>query len=186
MKFELVNPYIVGSFNTTYEADTAIKAAEKFWKALTEENKHVTNNVPQFLFTLKGGDKLSHFIVHEKASVSKDKNIEFSINEVAPKISSKRLETFNKNLEKFKKECKDINSQSGGRHHHHKDDKGKDDDSSSSSSDYNYVRDYVMFRNVESPILYWWYYPTLYTTVYDSVFVPTFNYSYVPYVQIRL
>ena len=187
-KFKLVNPVIVGSFETTFETETPIKAAQQFWKALTEDDKTIINNVPRFMFTLKNEDteELHHFMVEEKP-IEGNKTVDFTIKVVDLNIPSKKLSRFKTKVKRAKDEATKIikTQQEGGKHKKRYDDKD-DDSSSSSSSDYIYsLKHLLTFRDFTQPILYWWYYPEIYT-ITDQVFIPSFNFKVAPYVSISI
>jgi len=183
-KYEVINPLIVGSFQTKYDASNAIEAGEKFWKSLTQNNKNlITNNVPQFMFTLKADDgALSHFVVKEHYPDPDNKNVDFTIEELTVKIPEKKVSRFNKKLSKERSKTNKLMEQSGGAHKKRYE-KKKDDDSSSSSDNDAFLSKYIYFKNVNSPILYWWYYPAIYTDI-KHVFIPNFNYAVTPYISI--
>ena len=185
MKYEVINPLIVGSFDSSFDAATPIDAAKKFWVSLTQDNKLITNNVPRFMFTMKGGNKdLHHFMVKEKFT-GENKNVEMSIEEMTISIPKKTLASFNKQLKQKRETADKLVSQQGGSKKRYKDDDEKDkkDDSSSSSSDYHYMRDYMIFRDMNSPVLLWNYNTVLYQPLVTELFIPTFTFSSTPYMS---
>lgn len=174
-KFELVNPYIEGNFQTVYSSKNEKECAEELWNNLSG---YLTGHVPKFAFTIKNksNDKLSHFLVKE--NIEGDL-VDYSINELNVELNKEALKQFNSKINK-------INSvQSGGRKHK----KEEDDDSSSSDSDDELFEIYekVMKKRRKAhsnPIVYWWYTPTIYEYVVGSVFCPTFVVPLMPLVEI--
>ena len=84
VKYELVNPCILGQFNTTYDVTNSMDAAKQFWNDLSP---HLTNNLPFMYITLKqNGGSLHHFKINEKISEG-SKMANFSIKEVQLKLS---------------------------------------------------------------------------------------------------
>lgn len=179
-KFKLVNPVITGTFSNTYEAETPEEAAKKFWEALTSDNKNITGNVPQFMFTMQGGasDELYHFKIHEKPSGS---TVEYHLERIYPKITDTEMKEFLLAAETAENSAKTMVKQSGGKKRY----ETNDDDSSDSSSSGDDVDDlfkYIRMRSVTRPIVYWWYAPTLYKI--NTVFTPNFVAPISPYVQL--
>jgi len=181
-QFKVVNPVIIGNFKDTYDAGVGIDAAKQFWSELTTDNKYITNNVPQFAFTLQhGGNKsLHHFIVKEKALSDNSKFADFSINEITVDLSKDQTKNFLNEVQKIKLQ---MSNQAGGKKHRKRYNED-DSSSSSSSSDEDDVLDYIRLRKFNQPITYWWYTPTMYKL--DTIFTPTFTTPLVPYVQLYI
>lgn len=115
-KYNLVNPYIDGNFNTTIKAETVMKAAGKMYEEVL--SPLFITSTSQFNFSIEGGGKMYHFSVNEKL---KGDNAKFKIEKFNGKVDDS----------KFITKLNEIKEQSGGKHKN----KHKDDDSSSSSSD---------------------------------------------------
>lgn len=189
--YELVNPSIIGKFETVYKTDDVTDAVEKFWKNLS---KHVTNNVPKIYVTFKDGSgNLHHFKITEKIN-SDSKTADYKIEKLDVKLSKAQKDHFLTEVENVK--TKHSRSQEGGRHRH------KDDSSSATSSTYSDSAtsststdtednsmyddsddyfDFVKFRNLNQSIVYWWYTPSIYSV--KNVYVPTFNVPLAPYIE---
>lgn len=172
--YQLVNPYISGQFNTSFEGSSPIKAATKCWESLSSK---FTNCIPNFAFSLQdGGNKLHHFLVKEK--VSRDGEVSFNIKPYT-KTNDAKVSKFLSKVSKL---------QEGGKR------KKKDDDSSSSSDsdELNRLR-YEHIKNkannsklVGSYMWYWSYYPTIYdVSYYDSFYIPTLVAPYMPYINVN-
>jgi len=165
-KYQLINPHIEGTLNTTFTGKDHYDAANQAWDALS---KYTLNNVPQFAFTLENVEDgcLCHFKVQEKES---DKKVKYSITKL--NLSTKNDKAFKNKLESFK------TKQSGGKKKHKK----HDDDDSSSSSDSD-VYDKILYRNLSGrryPISYVWYDPLIYNL--DYVVTPTWVLPGVKYI----
>jgi hypothetical protein len=191
--FKLINPLIIGQFNTEYKAEKGLEAISQFWNDLST---HLTNNVPNLYVTLKDGqNNLSHYKIEEKLSGG-SKITDFNISEFKLNLSQKAQEKFIKKVEGFEKKTNNnIAKQLGGakakQSRENKETKAKrykDSSSSSSSScDSSDDEDYYNFskyKRLTQPISMWYYAPTLYNV--DSVFVPTFVNPIVPYVKLWL
>ncbi len=185
--FKLVNPLIIGQFNTEYKAENGLQAISQFWNDLST---HLTNNVPNLYVTLKDGqNKLSHYKIEEKLSGG-SKLTDFNISEFKLNLSQKAQENFIEKVEGFEQKTNNkITKQLGGakakQSRESKDKRYKD--SSSSSSDSSDDEDYYNFskyKRLTQPISMWYYAPTLYGV--NSVFVPTFVNPIVPYVKLWL
>ena len=167
----------------TFAASDSTKAADEAWSTLSQ---YITNNVPKFAFTLKKVEdgKLSHFLVKE--GVSKSKDVDYSIKPLDLNLSKKEekalLSHINKMTEKrlsggAKKDDSSSSSSS---------ESGKDDEDSSSESDiYKKIRH---FKNKSQPLNYLWYSPLVYSKdgQLESVYIPSFAYPIVPYLELSL
>lgn len=168
MKYKLVNPFISGNFNDTFEGANSLEAANAAYSSLSQ---FFNNNVPKFYFSLEGNNELTHYQVQE---TKQGDRAEFSITEY--KVDAKYNAKLRSQLVKFKEE------QRGGK---------RDEDSSSSSSDSSsdsssWLEDSSTtdYRYKTDPIVYWWYYPSVYRL--RKIFVPTFVQSVTPYISVYL
>jgi phage/plasmid primase-like uncharacterized protein len=199
VKYELVNPCILGQFNTTYETPKAIDAAKQFWNDLTP---HLTNNIPQIAITLKDHDgHLSHFKIKEKLSEG-TKMANFTIKEINPKLSVKnKRELLNAVDELKQKKSMQIKQQLGGRKKRYDTEKesstsissestksatestkSTESDSDSSSDEDDDYFNFRRYNRISQPIVYWHYTPSIYQET--KLFIPTFNNPLTPYVHI--
>lgn len=179
--FELVNPYIDGSFETTYDAKTPLDGADMFWKAFS---KLIVNHISEFFFTLKDSetDKLYSFKVSE--SKSDDGEVKYTIVPIDIELTQKERYAFDENIRKLVK-------QSGGRHNIF-DDSSSSSSSSSSSDFYNDDDDieivdhaiikFNKLRVRKRPISYYIYNPSLYRL--SSTVIPIFTYPIAPVVKV--
>lgn len=173
--YQLVNPYIEGQLETTFDGSTPLKAATKCWSKLSSM---FTNCVPYFAFTLQEGGKLHHFVVNEK--VDKNNKVSFKLKEYNNVDEGK--------VNKFLSKVKQL--QEGGKRRK----KHSDDDSSSSDSDshelnklkYNHIKQRANnSKLIGTYTWYWSYYPTIYDlAVYDAFYIPTLTAPYMPYFYI--
>ncbi len=188
--FKLVNPLIIGQFNTEYRAENGLEAISQFWNDLST---HLTNNVPNLYVTLKDEqNNLSHYKIEEKLSGG-SKMTDFNISEFKLNLSQKAQKKFVEKVESFEQKTNNkIARQLGGakakaKQSRESKDKRYKDSSSSSSSDSSDDDDYYNFskyKRLTQPISMWYYAPTLYGV--NSVFVPTFVNPIVPYVKLWL
>jgi len=174
--YQLVNPYIEGDFEKVYSGKKPLNAAEKAWNKLSG---YVTGNLPRFAFTMErmSDKKLFHFVVKEKLRSSKSNTVDFSLDELSVKLDKNVTKSFKTKLSDLRKKA----SQAGGKR------KKDDSDSSSDSDDEDDLYSSILkhkYRHMNQPILYWWYTPTVYDTVLESVYVPTFVVPLAPYVEI--
>jgi len=173
-KYELINPYIEGQFDRTFNGKTHIDAAQDAWESISE---HITNNIPRFAFTLKkvSDGSLHHFQVTEKVN---DDNVNYNVTKLNIKTSKKQQKQFDAYFDKFK----NSKVMTGGqrKRRRYKDDDDDDDDDEFDDDDLYDELDFYRAINVQPPIYYWWYYPSWYH--YDHFFVPTFTGT--PYIDI--
>ena len=189
--YELVNPYIVGGMKKTFNTADSHEAANEAWGNLS---KYVTNNVPKFAFTIRkvSDGKLYHYLVKEK--LTKNKAVDFSIKELKLNLTPAEEVAFTNHIQKVEDSAS--GKLVGGKKHkhkHRKDDSSESDsdpdyDSDSSSSDdeiYDKIRN---FRNKNQPLNYLWYSPIIYNKDGNvtSVYVPSFTYPIIPYVELNL
>lgn len=175
--YKLVNPLIKGKLNTTFEANSSGRAAEKAYNSIS---KYFHNSTPEFLFTLQkvrskntqvGEGKVSDYL-HFKVIENRSGNqVNF---ELIP------YKNFNKKrLNKFKKSIRntlDENIQSGGGYRDRYDINLDEDDDR-----YLYKSDTSLRYE---PISLWLYDPYIYSI--DRLYVPTFVSSISPYVTYLL
>jgi hypothetical protein len=166
--YKLCNPVIGGDLKTSFKGKSALDAANKTWSSIS---KYISNNVPQFAFTLEKSDgSLHHFTVSEKKN---GKEATFKINKLSLDLDRKQERDFKKRLAQGKK-------QAGGKKHKKRDD--DDDDSSSSSELEGIISPWTPYHTGILPITYWWYDPYVYSL--DSLYIPTFVYPLVPYIEV--
>jgi hypothetical protein len=181
--YKLVNPYIIGKFNTTYKVENGIDAAKQFWDDLSS---HTTNNMPQLCITLqRGGDnKLFHYKINEKVTTLGSKIADYTISEVKTDISETTKTAFLNEITKLKNKVEQqAQNQAGGKRHSMKRERyNKDDSSSDSDSESDDYFDFSRFKRLSQPISYWWYNPTLYGVT--RLYYPTFNVPITPYMQV--
>ena len=180
--FKLVNPLILGQFNTEYKAENGLDAVGQFWNDLST---HVTNNMPALYITLRDeSNQLSHYKISETLKGG-SKVTDYSISELEEKLSAAETKKFLSKVEKFEvKTNAEIQRQVGGvKNPSRKRDEGSSSSSTDSDSDlegdyYNFTK----YRRLTQPISMWYYTPSIYRV--GSVFVPTFNTPIVPYLKI--
>jgi hypothetical protein len=192
--FKLVNPFVSGDFNNTFQADTPIKAANSAYKSLS---KYFSNNVPLFFFTLQeaqqdgqsgGGDDKSymHFkVVEDKVKSDGKYNCEYKI--TSHKVTGGSLQKF-KN--KIATKAIEARAQAGG----HKSRNVTDELAIFSTDDFDLLTiddssepHYRRHRRqnyytVPRPLTYYWYDPYVYRT--RNLYVPTFINNVKPYIEL--
>ena len=166
--YKLVNPYIIGSMQSTFEADSSMEAAKLAYQNLSQ---YFGNHMPEFRFTLKrlssdgkvvGGSTKSflHFKVTENKG-SND-NVKYEITELH---NAQNVANFQKRLNKVANQDEKKNNQVGGKKY------VKDDDLSDYfDSEIDRPRKGPL---VYEPIVYYWYDPFVYNYV-DRWYIPTF------------
>tara|TARA_A100001015_G_C14916086_1_gene682409 strand:- start:747 stop:1163 length:417 start_codon:yes stop_codon:yes gene_type:complete len=123
--YNLVNPYIKGSFETGFKGKTELDAASKAWESL---GKNIKQSLPKFSFTLERSSDKKLFTFTVKESVS-DGLIDFKLGRSKPTKSRKRQNAFKNKLKQLRKLDKKQKGGSKGKK------KKKDDSSSSDDSD---------------------------------------------------
>jgi hypothetical protein len=195
MKLKLVNPLLIGQFNTTYNVDKPLDAAVNFWNDLST---HITNNIPSMRITFMNDKKdLFHFKIQERLQTG-SKSVNFSVKEEKYDISKKEKEAFIKYVEnEERKITKEAQEQSGGSKIKNAPNK-KDyelpssssssdlSSSSSSSSDSSddedgLLYDFSKYRRLSQPIIYYLYTPFLYRV--KQFYTPTFVLPLIPYIR---
>jgi hypothetical protein len=102
-KYQLVNPYIIGSMNTSFEGNSSLEAAKSAYENLSQ---YFGNTMPSFRFSLKrlsadgkvkGGSEKS--FLHFEATEKKGKNnlVTFEINQIE---ADKNIQPFQQRLNK--------------------------------------------------------------------------------------
>jgi hypothetical protein len=192
VKYELVNPCILGQFSSVYESGTSLEAAKQFWSDLTP---HLTNNLPQIYITVKEqtGGVLHHFKIKEKISEG-NKMANYSIRAIKSTVSQKTKGDFLKAVEEVKKwKMSQITNQLGGKKKRYESKKkssssestDSDSDKSgaeSSDDDDDAYFNFTRYKRMSQPIVYWHYTPILYNV--SRFFTPTFNVPLTPYIHI--
>lgn len=170
VKYTVVNPFMVGKFETTYEGSDAMDAAQKFW---TKFSTKLTNNLPLFSFTIKDikTDKLHHFDVKEQMTGG---GVKTELTEKALVLSSSAVNKLNEEVSR-------LNKQYGGR-------KSNDDSSSSEDTDYKIIKKFnklnkLNFPQPYGPIVYFKYFPGLYGM--EDIYIPTFIAPVIPYIELN-
>lgn len=183
-KYQLVNPYIEGEFETEYNTKSVEDAATNAWKSLS---KYMVPHLRRFGFTMMGSNnKLHHFVVAEKMQ---NGVADFGLKEVNPKLTEKEVQNFLSKLSGLKKGT----VQSGGRRARF-DDEDKDDDLNEFMEDvFDDLEDdgdmLGLIKNnkvnwLYQPIQYVWYDPYMYHV--DWISFPTFVSPLTPVVEIAL
>ena len=159
-KYQLVNPMIEGTFDDTVKIKSGdenafLEAAEKLWSRFS---KHVSGNVPKFMFSIKNLEtgKIKHFLVKEKVGSKKkskdrddddddaddddddgfdvdDKDVLYSIDELDIDTDAKIIDDYLSNIVKFNDKP---NKKDRNHHKKHKDSMIHDSSSSSDSCEY--------------------------------------------------
>lgn len=175
--YKLVNPYVIGSMNTSFNADSSLGAAKLAYESLSQ---YFGNHMPVFRFTLKrlstdnkvvGGNSKSflHFEVNEVKG--KDDNVKYEIKEIN---GGNNIKSFQERLNKVATQDEKKGGSRSARSHGKKY-VDRDDDIDSEYSDYfdSEVEKPRKGPLVYEPIVYYWYDPFVYPTL-DRWYVPTF------------
>jgi hypothetical protein len=181
--FKLVNPLIVGSFNTEYTSESGLDAANQFWN---DFSTHITGNLPNIYITLRenGTNNLSHYKIGEKVNKG-SKTTEFTISEYNLDLSDSKKKQFIKSVEQYEKKVDaKISRQTGGDVEKKPEKKRYKDSSSSSSSDSDDYYNFGKYRRLTQPISLFYYTPVIYDV--PSVFIPTFTVPLTPYVKLYM
>ena len=193
MKLKLVNPLLIGQFNTTYNVDKPLDAAVNFWNDLSS---HLTNNMPTMRITFMDDKReLYHFKIQERMQGGA-KSVNFTVKEEKHKMSDKAKKEFINYVTSEEKKIKDkAEEQSGGKMKNAPNKKdyeipssssSSSDLSSSSSSDSSdeedgELYDFSKYRRLSQPIIYYSYTPFIYKIT--RFFTPTFVLPLTPYVR---
>lgn len=180
--YKLVNPVLVGSINTSYQAKDESSAANEAWATLS---KHITNNVPKFAFTLHGEGKLHHFMVREMAD-EKTKSVEFQIKPLNLKLSKKQEASFMSQVKKVENDVQNGGAPEDKKRYKKDDSSSTDEDSTDSDDEYGVHQRLQTLRAKRAmmPFYYFYYNPLVYSLV-TSVYIPTFTVPIVPYIKIN-
>lgn len=188
MKLKLVNPLLIGQFNTTYNVYRPLDAAVNFWNDLST---HLTNNMPKMRITfMDDKEVLYHFKIQERIQGGA-KSVNFTVKQETHKISEsdkKEFINFIKSEEnKIKNKAED---QSGGKMKNAPNKKdyviSSSSSSSSNSSDSSDdedddLYDFSKYRRLSQPIIYYSYTPFIYKIT--RFFTPTFVLPLTPYIR---
>ena len=194
MKLKLVNPLLVGQFNTTYNVDKPLDAAVNFWNDLSS---HLTNNMPTMRITFMDDKKeLYHFKIQERMHGGA-KNVNFSVKEETYKLSEKDKKAFINYVEKEETKIKSqAEEQSGGKMKNAPKKKDYERSSSSSSTGLSSsssdssdssddedgaLYDFSKYRRLSQPIIFYSYTPFLYKIT--RFYTPTFVLPLTPYIR---
>ena len=191
MKLKLVNPLLIGQFNTTYNVGKPLDAAVNFWNDLST---HLTNNMPSMRITFMDESKeLYHFKVQEKIHGGA-KSVNFTVKQETHKITPKDKQQFINFVKNEEKEIKNkAENQSGGKMKNAPNKKDYELPSSSSSSSNSSsssdssddedgeLYDFSKYRRLSQPIIYYSYTPFLYKIT--RFFTPTFVLPLTPYIR---
>ena len=200
MKLKLVNPLLIGQFNTTYDVSKPLDAAVNFWNDLST---HVTNNIPKMRITFldEKSKELYHFKIDERIN-SGSKNVNFTVKEENHKLTNKEKENFLAEVAKEEKAIRDkAEKQSGGakvknapsknassKKNYEVSSSSSSSDLSSSSSDSDSsddedgdLYDFSKYRRLTQPIIYYGYRPFLYKI--RRFYTPTFVVPITPYIR---
>jgi hypothetical protein len=180
-KYTLINPTIVGTFESTFEEDNSLIAAKN---AYTELSKHFNNHIPVMYMTLqKGGGKegkkkkkgkLYNFKIEEH----RDNNeLSFNIEVVDNIVDHAAEKAFIGARNDFLKSLKEDPSQLGGKSD------SKDDDVVSDLIKTELLRRILPWISYNDPIGVYWYRPLLYGSYIDW-YLPSWFVSLSPYVVI--
>ncbi len=174
--FELVNPYIEGTFETKYDTKSPLESAEMFWKAFS---KLIVNHLSETLITLKDtdDDKLYSFKITE--SVMRDGEVKYNITPIDIDMTKKERYAFDENLRKLVK-------QSGGWRYDIFDDSSSSSSSSFDEDDIGVIDHAIVkfnkLRVRNRPIVSYYYNPLMYRL--SSTVVPIFTYPIAPIITV--
>ena len=168
--YTLVNPQILGSFETTVKADNSKKAGRQFYNALSE---HFNNTIPRFFFTIQKGGSGKGKYYHFKVIEEKDGDEVSYTLESVNNVKDSKIKSFEKKRDAFQRKC----DQAGGGK------KDSEDDDDFVSEDGTTRTFYSLFPTIwDYSIGYFWYDPYVYDLT--TYYVPTF-YSYItPLIEI--
>lgn len=163
-EYKLINPHIEGKFKSLCQGKSPIDAASEIWNNLS---KNITNNVPEFAFTIQRvkDNNMFHFKINE--TIENDE-VNFTISQLDTNLTAAKKKKFLKKLDDFKNR-----SQDGGHRKKKRHNKDDDDDDDDTSTDSEYYKDILKQYAKKQQVSYYWYYPGLYPFDYDYVFLPT-------------
>jgi hypothetical protein len=190
MKLKLLNPLLIGQFNTTYDVKKPLDAAVNFWNDLSA---HTTNNMPSMRITFANEqNELYHFKISERLKGG-SRSVNFSVKqenyEISQKNKNKFLEFVNNEERKI---LEKVNEQSGGKmknaptkstkkHYEISSSSSSSSDSDSSDDEDGLLYDFSKYRRLSQPIIYYSYTPFLYKIT--RFYTPTFVLPLTPYVR---
>jgi len=203
MKLKLVNPLVIGQFNTTYNVQNPLDAAVNFWN---DFSSHITNNMPLMRITFMNNDNdLYHFNINESMKGG-SKNVNFVVKQITYKISTTDKNNFINYVQREEKKIlAKANKQSGGKMKNAPNKKNyklsssskssssessssessksseSSESSESSSSEDDELYDFSKYRRLSHPIIYYSYTPFLYKIT--KFFTPTFVLPLTPYIR---
>jgi hypothetical protein len=192
MKLKLVNPLLIGQFNTTYNVDKPLEAAVNFWNDLST---HLTNNMPSMRISFMDNKKeLYHFIIEERLHGG-SKSVNFTVKEQKYAMSEKAKNQFINSVEnEEKKILNKAQKQSGGKMKNAPNKKNYEissssssnssnssDSSDSSNEDEGELYDFSKYRRLSQPIIYYSYTPFIYKIT--QFYTPTFVIPLTPYIR---
>ena len=113
--YELVNPFIMGTFDRKFEAENSLQAAHMAYQSLSQ---HFVGHMPRFKFCMQrvkskyqvGGGKEEdylHFETFEKISEKNVKGIEYVIKPLKTEVN---LDNFQQKLQNFLQRKKNVYS----------------------------------------------------------------------------
>jgi len=115
--YQLVNPYIIGSMNTSFEAKSSMEAAKKAYENVSQ---YFGNAMPSYKFTLKrlssdnkimGGSEKSFLHFEAKEAKGKNNLVTFEINQIK---ADKDIKPFQQRLNKVVNQDLKLKSNLGG------------------------------------------------------------------------
>lgn len=178
INYELVNPFIDGTFKRIFTGDNTLAVAEKSYIQLAS---HFSGIVPELNFTLKNLENNNFFHFNVKEELKSPNNVNYIIKQLSNVSGAKET--------KFEDRLNKMRAAQGGRSSHRK---HRRHSSSSSSSDdiksskivypYPYI-DYQPYIRTDQQILYY-YDPVIYQV--PTFYVPNFVVPYTPIISINL
>lgn len=170
-KYKLINPFILGTFQTSYEAKSVDDAAKNLWNNFS---KHLTNNVPVFAFTMmdENNGQLTHFLLKEDM---KDGKVNYTLSDFSVSASAKAISKLNDEFHR-------LSAQFGGKKHRYDDNDEDVEEDDEIVKKFKKIRK-LQFKHLHEPIVYMKYYPTFYHI--DDIYIPTFVVPVTPYIEIN-
>jgi hypothetical protein len=211
--YQLVNPYIIGSMNTSFEAKSSMEAAKKAYENVSQ---YFGNSIPSYKFTLKrlssdnkimGGSEKSFLHFEAKEEKGKNNLVTFEINQIK---ADKDIKPFQQRLNKVvNQDLKHKAQLNGGKksskkvsHKARREVTGVTSEDSvlprkskyveSAANDYDedlsdyFDSDFNRSKKgplIYEPISYYWYDPYIYPLT-DNWFMPTFVLPLQPQISI--
>lgn len=170
--YEVVNPIIIGDFDSQINESVPEKAAGEFWKRLSGI---IIGEIPNTYFTLKSSEgKLHHFQVSEKKNG--ENMADYTIMELNEPVNDNIImDKYNSFVKRGGNKNDDSSSTSSSTSF----------STSSSTSDYDYDYDYKILEKiallrkkyVDRQLFYYHYSPFVYPRI-KNLYVPIFNYPH--------